>query len=637
MFDLSIQKLDIDKGNLILQKTINLDTNLDCFFLISSKNHNLAESISNNIIENIIDKVSKAETYNDFGIALENINAFLKTWRADNPVSEGEKEAKLDIVISILNENEFMFSNIGKTGVYMINSNSQITELTEKAENKKEFLYISNGTLANGDIIIESTINLLKYLSKSDLIDGMILSDDMDIFCKNIKNILKTEILKKNCLVSSMRYENEFQVDHKESKLAPIKNFFMSVADTNLVKKTIGTSLVLKDKIDLQSKTVKNTVFIASIVLSIIFLYFIISKIVGVSTQTELKEEVKTSIIQVRKVLTTASENIGNPEIFRLNISKAETMVSELQEKNLFKGDIKKINDEISILKNQFDKVEVFTPTKENSLFLEKVSQVKMLLKKSGKIFIITKNGLIGPIIEGQKGKIYTFNDLKENEYFKDYAVIGTNIFLLTNTSKIVRFSSSGRFSFANVSGQSRWENMKSIKSYSTNLYSLGEDNQIYKHRALKNNFSAKTPYLKEEDRKQIGDILDFSIDGGFYIVKNNLEVMKFFSSPYGLNSLFLNKLPKNYSLEEGGVFKIKSGFKLNYVYMLLNNKIWVFKTNSNNYKNTRDLNYLGQIELSDSKLIDFFVETDGEIILLNNEGVFKLKFEVSDDRLVIR
>ncbi|MDR2640887.1 MAG: hypothetical protein LBC61_06425 [Candidatus Peribacteria bacterium] len=37
----------------------------------------------NYAIEHLIDKISKEETYHDFSTTLENINAFIKTWKSD--------------------------------------------------------------------------------------------------------------------------------------------------------------------------------------------------------------------------------------------------------------------------------------------------------------------------------------------------------------------------------------------------------------------------------------------------------------------------------------------------------------------------------------------------------------------------
>jgi hypothetical protein len=69
--------------------------------------------------------------------------------------------------------------------------------------------------------------------------------------------------------------------------------------------------------------------------------------------------------------------------------------------------------------------------------------------------------------------------------------------------------------------------------------------------------------------------------------------MVKFFSSPYRLESLTLNKLPKNYDVEDGSRIELKASNKLNYVYLLLNNKIFIFKPNTNSWMDTRDLTYI--------------------------------------------
>jgi len=94
MFDISVKKIDFEKQNTIIKKNINLDNNLDCFILISSSNESLAENLINNTLEYLIDKISKNETYNDFMIALEHLNSYLKTWRLDQ-----EEKDELDMII----------------------------------------------------------------------------------------------------------------------------------------------------------------------------------------------------------------------------------------------------------------------------------------------------------------------------------------------------------------------------------------------------------------------------------------------------------------------------------------------------------------------------------------------------------
>jgi len=182
MFEISVKKVDFEKQNTIIKRNINLDNNLECFILISSSSQKLAENLLNNTLEYLIDKISKTDTYNDFMIALEHINLYIKNWKQDQ-----EQKDELDMIIWILNENIYTFSNIWKSSACLINKNSEIIELTEKWENKEEFSYISEWKLTSWEIVISSTIELLNFLSKSDIIDWLILSEDIKIFNKNIK------------------------------------------------------------------------------------------------------------------------------------------------------------------------------------------------------------------------------------------------------------------------------------------------------------------------------------------------------------------------------------------------------------------------------------------------------------------
>ena len=73
-------------------------------------------------------------------------------------------------------------------------------------------------------------------LSKSDLIDGLILSEDIKIFNKNIKNILKSEIIDTNCLVSSMKFKSNKFVAEENDKKEIIKNYLAKTIDNKFAK-----------------------------------------------------------------------------------------------------------------------------------------------------------------------------------------------------------------------------------------------------------------------------------------------------------------------------------------------------------------------------------------------------------------
>jgi len=631
MFEIDSKKIINDDSTVLIKKNINLDKNLDAFILVKTIDKNFSDLVLNNILDCLIDKISKENTYSDFSLSLENINSFISNWRKDS-----EHKLKLSIIIWILNEDNFIFSNIWKSSCFILNKRNEVIELTSKDENKKEFNYISSWQLKHWEIIISCSSKLLKYITKSDLIDWLVLSDNIEIFNKNIKNILESEILKENIIVNSLKYS--WEAEEKEN-YDVIKDFFIKIIDNNFAKTIIWYFLVLKDKINKQSKLIKNIMFLSLIAISIFSLYSILGNVVWETIKTEQKLTAENNITKAKNLVKLASENISTPEVFETNITQAEDLIEENKENKLFLNDLVKLNNDINILKKQFNKVEIFEEKTENIILKEDFEKPIKIIKNNLKPYIITSKWVVWPILPNIKAKNYIFNSLDEDEEFVDASFIWDNMFLLTSSWKIARFSKNGYFSYSDVSWQNAWEKAKKIDTYSQNIYLLWEeDNQIYKHWLYWKNFKAWKSYFKKDDLTQIWEILSIAIDWWFYILKKDLSIIKFFSYPYRIEKLILNKLPKNYDIEDPeSIIDLKARSDLKYVYLLMNNKIWIFMPNTKDYRNTKHLTYIWQIEWNKNSIKDFFVNHDWEILILNKKWLYKINFEVSNDKVLIR
>jgi len=634
MFSIASATAKFNKNNSIVEKKINLDNNLDCFILISSNDQNLIELVLNKILDSIINKIWIKNTYEDLSNSLEIINSFLKTWMKNN-----EKMYNLDIIIWILNRNNFIFSNIWSSSCYLVKNNNDIIEITEKDDNKKFFDFISSWELSNEEIIILWTKRILNYVSKSDLLDGKTYDDQMS-FSKNIKNILASEILDENIWVTTIKYSTETFHIEKQSIFETIKHYFMHFADNLLVKKIIALYMIFFEKISSKSKKIKNILYLSGWIISFILLYIIISWLVWLSNNSIDNEISKENLLKAKNFIRLASENITNPEIFELNIKSSEKIINNLKNKNIFLNDISKITDDINIIKKQFNKVEFFEANDNNFLYKSDLSSSVKIIKNNWKFYIILKKWIIWPIIPGKIPNKKIFNLLEWKEIFIDATVIWSNIYFLTNMSNIVSFSKIGQFKFTDVGSQDKWEKSKSITSYGSNIYLVWNGiNQIYKHKKIWNNFLAGVPYFEKKDVKEIGEISSIWIDWWIYVLKKDLSIIKLFRSPkYTLESIIINKLPKNYSKwNSESKIEIKTNSNLNYFYLLMNNKIWVFEPNTKRFQDTKSLTYVGQIEWKNDKIIDFFISYDGEITILNKKWIYKLLFEVNDNKLILR
>lgn len=632
MFEISSKKVDFERSNILIKRNISLDNELDCFILISTNEANFWDLLLNNILDFIIDKISKNNAYNDFSIALESINSFIKKWETDS-----EKEIKYDIIISLLNNNNYIFSTTWKASCYLLNNKNEVIELTNKDDNKKYFSYISSWDVSNNEIVIISTKRLLNYLSKSDLIDWLILSEDIKIFNKNIYNILLSERLEDNVLVSSLKYSSTENLD-EVWKIDIIKEQLMKILDNRLFKTVIWYILVTKDKINSQTKMIKNIILLAWIIASIVFLYSILSTVVSISTQNEQKDLAKENVVKARTYLKIASENVSNSEVFELNINKSEELLKLVKKDDIFINDIAKITEDIGILKKQFNKIEIFQESPENIIYAWNLENPVKILKNNLKTYVVTKKWVLWPIIPNTAPKNYSFSSLEENDYFVDATFIWETMYLLTNQSKVVEFTKNWYLNYKDVSWQSTWEKSKEISSFWQNLYLRWEDNQIYKHQLFWGKFKAWASYLTSEDLKQIWNVLSIDVDWWFYILKKDLSIIKFFFYPYRLEKIIINKLPENYNLEKKDwITDIKTRLDLNYIYMLLNNKVRVFKPNTTDYKNTKSLTYIWQIESEKDEIKDFYINHDWEIVILNSKWLYQVNFEISADKLLIR
>lgn len=632
MFEISTKKVDFERSNILIKRNISLDEELDCFIQISTNEANFWDLLLNNILDFIIDKISKNNAYNDFSIALESINSFIKKWEED-----WEKEIKYDIIISILNNNNYIFSTTWKASCYLLNNKNEVIELTNKDENKKYFSYISSWDVSNNEIIVTSTKRLLNYLSKSDLVDWLVLSEDIKIFNKNIYNILLSERLEDNVLVSSLKFSSK-ELENDGSKLDILKEQLMKVLDNRFFKTTFWYMLVLKDKVNWQSKMIKNIVLLAWIIASIVFLYSILSTVVSISTQNEQKDLAKENVIKARNYLKIASENVSNTSVFEDNIHKSEELLKLIKKDEIFINDVAKISEDINILKKQFNKIEVFQESPESIIYSWNLENPVKILKNNLKTYVVTKKWITWPIIPNTTPKNYSFSSLEDNEYFVDATFIWETMYLLTSQSKIVEFTKNWYLSFKDVSWQSTWEKSTEISSFWKNLYLRWVDNQIYKHEISWWKFKKWVRYILDDDLKQIWNILSIDVDGWFYILKKDLSIIKFFFFPYRLEKIVLNKLPENYNLEkQDWITDIKTRVDLNYVYLLMNNKIWVFKPNTIDYKSTKSLTYIWQIESEKDEIKDFYINHDWEIVILNSKWLFLVNFEISDDKLLIR
>lgn len=631
MIELSSKKIDFKKKNTIILKNIELDESLKCFILIDSEEKKFSEIIQNKIIDNIIWKISKESSYKDLSIALENTNVAIKAWKQDWGL-----DWALNIIIAILNEKTLNFSTIWTSSCYLIKKDNDIVEITEKwDDNKKEFSFISSWEIESEELVILCSDRLLHHVSKSDILDSIETNEINDI-ASNLEITMLEEKTNKN--IWFIVIKNSYFTVEKNDFICSVKMHFFKFLDNNLIKKSIALCMIWKDKLLLQKKWIRAAILFIWIFLSFFLLYSTISSLVSKTWKTEIVNDSKKELQDAKDFLKLASENVDNQDVFSENIKKVETLLWTLKEKKLFLSDIQKLDDDIKTIKKQFNLIETFDESSEKLVYDKLPEWTTKIIEIRWSIYAITKNSVIWPIIWKKIPSEYSFKEIW-NDSFVDIVSIDSNIFLVTKNWKIVSFEKNWFFKYYDVKWQTKWEDFKSVKTYNTFLYTLSSNwNQIYKHKQFWTTFEKWTAYLKPEDEKSMNWLIDLAIDWWIYLLKKDLSLIKVFSSPtYRIEKLILNKLPKNYNIENwSNTPRLIAWNKLKYVYMFINNKAWVFRTNSPNFNQTKTLTYVWQID-SINKIQDFVVYRDWEIYALILDKIYKINFEVSDKKLIIK
>jgi len=635
MLTSDIKKIDFGGKNFLKSHIVNLDTELDCVVLLSVKDQKLRDLLYNKIIDALIDRVHPKNAYKDFSNALENINAFLSNWKNDN-----EKIQGLHAIIGIYHGKTFLLSTIGKASCYLYNTHGDIIEVTDKWDSPKDFSFISSGEIASGESLILTTLRLLDILSKDDIKDG--LSEwNITRSSNNIEHILLHEHTGKN--IGCISLKKEFKIQKDSEWKEKLEHYVLRIFDNTIAKKLLWYLYHVRDSLLHKSQKTKQVLLGIWIIVSIFFLYYLVSWFVHLASSTQDVEWAKQELLMAQGYIAKASDNMNDVDAFSHHIEAAEEIIVSLEKKQLFLTDIETLKGNMGVLQKQFNGIESFETKSDNTVYtFETPQKIVKVLSISNKIYVVHKNSITGPILPWEASKNFIFEELSPGDYFIDATVYETNIILMTYEGKVVNFAKNNYFSYLDVADQPIWDKSTLISSYGSNLYLLSDEgNQILRHKKQGNSYDAWVSYLKDEDAASVWKILSLAIDGGIYILKSDGSVVKLFRSPeYRFEWIVLNNLPRNYDFKKTTIDKapsLRARANLRYVYMLFDNKVLVFQPNTTRYQDVKSLNYIGQIEWKDIIIEDLHVDNDGEIFVAAEWWVYRMEFDISEDELIVK
>lgn len=629
---LSSRKIETSNGSLLLLQ-------------ISFHDEKLGSFIENTIIDLILTNsvAIGADAYTHFGYLLERLNKYFK---------EIEKESdfeSLSVFIGIVQDSTLHFSILRNAFAYLLKEGKimNIAEGMGLSERIPQFSYISSGAIGTDDTLCVSNVNLLDYLTQDDvfeMVDGKSYTraeaDHIieNLLSREIRDISTDLIILHNPEKAMKKPGLAWDTTALEKALSLVKHHGASFYDACKKNEQVGKIVdEAKKRIDFNDKRLRGALFGLGVVVCVSLLYLMLSAIFAQKASTTIPEEYKNKLIEAQLIIEKSNKDMGNRDVFNANIKKAEDIIFEVRKKQVFLNDVKKLLTDISILKKQMNGVESFDPKSSASEYLFEGNDfgVVGIFELSKKLYFVGKSSLIGPYVKGGEVKKYNYPD-GEEAVSSDASSDGY-VYIFTKTGRLLRFYK-GEFSYVSVEGQKTWEKGKAIKFFNSNLYVLAEDGkQLYKHKPGVNGFASKTEVFETADTKN-HTILTFGIDGGFYILKEDLTIDKIFGLPnYNKRSIRINNLPENYTLDGDRAPSFFNAPNLNYLYLVLGNRIWVFEPDNRNYKDIKALKYIGQIEFVEGKIGSITVPKDGTIITATDTGVYSVNFEVSDGKVIVR
>lgn len=150
------------------------------------------------------------------------------------------------------------------------------------------------------------------------------------------------------------------------------------------------------------------------------------------------------------------------------------------------------------------------------------------------------------------------------------------------------------------------WEQGIAIDSFNGNAYILSPSkNQIWRYSSSGENFGAKAEYIK--DSSNISNAVDFAIDGKIYVLKSDGKIISFLQGAG--SELKLTGLEKTLINSKA----IKTTADLKNLYILADNKIYIFSKEGKFTKAFRSPNEVADFTISDDEK-SLFILTDGKV-----------------------
>lgn len=618
-----------NQNYIVRTKHLTLWDDIRVFIMVKSGKEYTNSLVEESLLEAISDVSWERQSLDeDFSYVTEKYNKFTHTLKNTDEMS----------VFFWVNIDEiFMFSVIGDISMVMKEGGKKWSIVSDVGQaNTTEFSYISSGKIPQNSVIYIGSTNILDALW-SDTIDDLSLLDESN-FEETVKWLLERESIGSTDIIRIDRPGEASKI--RLSELSWVKSTQRSIMsgldELSIKEKVISITRRLDVFFHSRPKAIQRGIILWGVFLCFMLLYVLFYEIFNLSSQGPATDS-KQQLIQAKEYLDIAEKNLSNSAIFSQNIKSAESILFALRDDDVYAKDTQDMLSKISTLRKELYDIETFEMNEKASIIpfsTEEIAPIK-IFESSKKLNLIGKNGaILDYIVEGWAPKITAY-PIGEEAIDADINADGS-LFVLTKSKKMLS-RKQNQFVPVPVGRDELWEEWSRVRSYNGNLYIVSSEwNQVFKHKPGANAFGPSATVLTGYTG---GSIIDIGIDGGFYVLENSGKIHRIITAPaYTETSITLNGIPWDYALSNNPNVMIYVKQNLSYIYMLNGDNIWIFEPDSKNYKDVRSWKYIAQIEVTGKDDIrSISVPYDGKIYVVWNTGVYAIRFEVTDSKIILQ
>jgi len=472
---------------------------------------------------------------------LKELNGLLKGLTFSQSVGE------VHAVIGIVDTTGILHvSHAGRAEAYVVRagSASQITEYS-RGKPTPAFVHIASGALEPRDVVIFSTVRLLRTVTPAQLGQlaqrGDHLMDElvMELESEKEQSALavlriagrgKTEAPAKTRAIPSRKRGRSQQsaLSKVLSSASVVTDRVSGFVPTNLVDKTQGIlGGFFKDLGDPLRKRRAHLLLIAGTVAAFLIVWAVVNVSTG-SQKRQTRAELQDRLEEISQLMRTAENRRLSGEMDSANaiLEQAEQRSKQVMdnESNLFRAEALDLLERIRTKREEINNIIRLSPRTVVNLSTknEDIEALGFIGLPDGEFVAYDRQDLYRVLLNSVEDP----DRLVEDELIldgDDFPRYQTMVFQTTDNSIVEMIN--GQPTTMKTEDPAGWIKGADLETYLRYLYILSvENNQIYKYERLSNRYSGPSEYNINGD---LTNALDIAIDGNVFILKKGGEIMK--------------------------------------------------------------------------------------------------------------